>query len=601
MDGWTGRALRVDLTNRTSKVEELDPELLRLFLGGRGLGAYWLYTELPASVDALGPENILAFCAGPLTGVSVPTGGRSSVTTHSPLTNTIFDSNSGTRFGVRLRWAGYDSLIVSGASEQPVWIEISEGGVVLHTAEDLWGLEVGETIRRLESKDSAAVCIGPAGEHLVAFASIMDEDGHAFGRGGVGAVMGSKNLKAIVARGTQRPSIAEKEMFTFFEYEARKLLQASPRTSQALPEFGTAVLVNLMNRYGVLPTRNFQEGEFEHAESISGERLREQFAKGRNACWGCPIGCKRETRTSHESGEGPEYETVYALGSNLGIGDFEAVIEANYQCNRLGMDTISLGGTLACAMEMGERGLLETELRFGRADLLRATIDNIAYRRGFGDALANGSRRLAQKYGAPDVAIQVKGLEFPAYDPRGMQGQGLLYATSNRGACHLRGNMLGPELLGLPKMLDRHEASGKAGLLIVLQHTGAVIDSLGLCKFSNFAIGDEFFARLASTVTGVQVEVQDLQITGERIWNLERLYNLRTGFTHRDDALPSRFVEEPLRRGGSKGHVVELAQMLSEYHRFRGWTQDGVPTPRKLETLGLTKLVERFPLEAAHA
>ncbi len=601
MDGWTGQVLRVDLCSNTSYIEEMDRLVLEQFWGGRGLGAYLLYSQLPAHVDALGPENILAFCAGPLTGVPVPTGGRSSVSTHSPLTNTIFDSNSGSKFGVRLRWAGYDGLVISGVSKKPVWLEISEDGAIIHAADDLWGLEVAETIRHLTDKDSAAVCIGPAGEHLVSFASLMDEEGHAFGRGGVGAVMGSKKLKAIVARGAHRPAIAESQVFKFVEYEARKLLQASPRTSQGLPEFGTAVLVNLMNRYGVLPTRNFREGEFEQAESISGERLREEYTKGRNACWGCPIGCKRETSTADQSGAGPEYETIYALGSNLGIGDLEAVIAANYQCNRLGLDTISLGATLSCAMELGECGLLETNLRFGRADLLRETIDDIAYRRGLGDALAYGSRRLAKRCGAPDLAMQVKGLELPAYDPRGMQGQGLLYATSNRGACHLRGNMLGPELLGLPKMLDRHAASGKAGLLIVLQHTGAAIDSLGMCKFSNFAIGDEFYARMVSTVTGAHFEVQDLQITGERIWNLERLYNLRAGLTHSDDTLPPRFLKEPLGRGGSKGQVVQLERMLEEYNRFRGWTREGVPTQRKIQALGLTELVERFQKQGAYA
>ena len=601
MDGWTGRVLWVDLSDGTSHIEDIEPEILQCFLGGRGLGAYLLYTKGSMALDVLGPENILAFCTGPLTGVQVPTGGRSSVSTHSPLTNTIFDSNSGSKFGVRLKWAGYDALMVVGASEKPVWLDVSEDGAVIHPANEMWGLDVPDTITRLEQKDGTAVCIGPAGEQLVRFASLMDEEGHAFGRGGVGAVLGSKKLKAIRARGTHRPTVAEKETLEFFDYEARKLLQASPRTSQALPEFGTAVLVNLMNWYGVLPTRNFQEGEFEHAESISGERLREEFTKKRNACWGCPIGCKRETSTSHQTGTGPEYETIYALGSNLGIGDFEAVINANYQCNRLGLDTISLGATIACAMELGERGFLHTDLRFGRADLLQGTIDDIAYRRGLGDELADGSRRLAQRYGAPDLAMQVKGLELPAYDPRGMQGQGLLYATSNRGACHLRGNMLGPELLGLPKMLDRFEVSGKAGLLIVLQHTSAVIDSLGMCKFSNFAIGDEFFARMLSAVTGIHYEVQDLQVAGERIWNLERLYNLRTGLTYKDDTLPPRFLTEPLQRGGSKGQVVQLQRMLNEYNRFRSWTTEGVPTKRKLEALGLAELAVRFQEQMRYA
>ncbi|HEC35985.1 MAG TPA: aldehyde ferredoxin oxidoreductase, partial [Anaerolineae bacterium] len=516
MNGWTGRMLRVDLDHGEIRVETNDPDMLQRFLGGRGLGVYVVYTEVPPDVDPFGPENVLAFCNGPLTGVQVPSGGRSSLSTHSPLTGTVLDSNSGSRFGVHLKWAGFDGLIVRGVAERPVWLEVTEDGATIHPADHLWGLDVPETLAHLEMESAAAVCIGPAGENLVRMASIMDGEGCAFGRGGVGAVMGSKNLKAIVARGSHRPSIADREALDFITYEARKWLHASPRTSQGLPEFGTAVLVNLMNWYGVLPTRNFQDGVFEGADAISGERLRKEFLSKRSACWGCPIGCKRKTHTTREEGEGPEYETIFALGSNLGIDDFAAIIEANYRCNRLGLDTISVGGTLACAMELAERGLLDSELRFGRAGLLRKAIEDIAHRRGLGDELAEGSRRLAERYGAPELAMQVKGMEMPGYDPRGMQGQGLLYATSNRGACHLRGNMLGPELLGAPKMLDRFAVRGKAGILIVLQHTNAVIDSIGMCKFANFAIGDEFFARMLSAVTGVHYEVQAMLTAGER-------------------------------------------------------------------------------------
>ncbi len=601
MNGWTGKLLRVRLDTGEINIETVDEDLLKKFLGGRGLGAYLVYQEVSPHSDPLGEQNILAFCTGPLTGTSAPTGGRSSLSLLSPLTNTIFDSNSGSAFGVRLKWAGFDALVVSGVSPSPVWLEVSETGGTLHRAEDLWGMDVPQTLLQLDRKDSSAVCIGPAGENQVLMAAIMDEKGHAYGRGGVGAVMGSKKLKAILARGTHRPGIAEKEVLKFVEYEASKWLKASPRTSQGLPEFGTSVLVNLMNWYGVLPTRNFQESTFASANDISGERLREEFLDKHSACWGCPIGCKRETHTEHEKGEGPEYETIYALGSNLGMSDFEAVIEANYLCNRLGLDTISVGATLSCAMELAQRSLLETELTFGRADLLQPFIEDIAFRRGLGDELALGSRRLAEKYGAPEVAMQVKGLELPGYDPRGMQGQGLLYATSNRGACHLRGNMLGPELLGVPKMLDRHAYKGKAGVEIVLQHSSTVVDSIGMCKFAGFAIGDEFFARMLSAVTGIHYEVQDLLTAGERIWNLERLYNLRVGFTRSDDSLPPRFLDTPLKEGPSQGKVVHLQEMLDEYYRFRSWDVQGIPTPNKLKALGLGELAEQFRSEVFHA
>jgi len=601
MHGWTKKLLRVDLTTGTSSVEEMDEAILHQFLGGRGLGAYLVYTEVPPESDPLGPENILAFCSGSLTGVRVPTGGRSSMSTLSPLTGTVFDANSGSQFGVRLRWAGYDALVITGKASNPVWLEVNPQGAELHPADELWGQEIPEVVDQLKMKGSAVASIGPAGENQVLFAAIADEKGRCFGRGGVGAVMGSKNLKAIVAQGKDKPSIADKEVYDFVNYEASKMVNASPRTSQGLPEFGTSVLVNLMNWYGVLPTNNFQKGEFEAADSISGERLRDEYLTKRGACWSCPIGCKRNTKTSRESGEGPEYETIYALGSSLGIDDFDAVIEANYLCNRLGMDTISCGATIACAMELSQRGLLDTELAFGRADLLLQTVEDIAHRRDLGDELAQGSKRLAEKFKAPETAMQVKGLEFPAYDPRGMQGQGLLYATSNRGACHLRGNMLGPELLGSPKMLDRHAPSGKAGILIVMQHSNAVIDSIGMCKFVNFAIGDDFFARMMTSITGVDYEVQDLQLAGERIWNLERLYNLRAGFSASDDSLPPRFLEQPLEEGGSAGHVVHLDEMLAEYYRFRGWDSAGVPTPRKLSALGLEELGAIYIEEGSHA
>jgi len=605
MNGWTKKLIRVDLTTRKTSVEEIDDQILHQYLGGRGLGTFLVYSEVSPDIDPLGPENLLAFCTGSMTGLRVPTGGRSSMSTLSPLTGTVFDANSGSQFGVRLRWAGYDALVVSGQASEPVWLEIDLEGAKIHSAEDLWGQEIPETVESLKSqaktKGSAVVSIGPAGEYQVLFAAIADEKGRCFGRGGVGAVMGSKNLKAIVARGKDKPGIADTKIFDFVNYEASKMVNASPRTSQGLPEFGTSVLVNLMNWYGVLPTNNFQLGEFAGADKISGERLRDEYLTKRGACWGCPIGCKRNTKTERETGEGPEYETIYALGSSLGIDDFDAVIEANYLCNRLGMDTNSSGATIACAMELAERGLLDTELAFGRADLLLQTVEDIAHRRDLGDELAQGSKRLAEKYNAQETAMQVKGLEFPAYDPRGMQGQGLLYATSNRGACHLRGNMLGPELLGSPKMLDRHASSGKAGILIVMQHSNAVIDSIGMCKFVNFAIGDDFFARMMSSVTGVDYEVQDLQLAGERIWNLERLYNLRAGFSASDDTLPPRFLEQPLKEGGSAGHVVQLEEMLAEYYRFRGWTPEGEPTDKKLSALGLTKLGAKYSEARSHA
>jgi aldehyde:ferredoxin oxidoreductase len=385
MNGWTKKMLRVDLNDGSTSIEEIDEEILQKYLGGRGLGAYLVYTEVPPDTDPLGPDNILAFCNGAMTGVAVPTGGRSSLSTLSPLTGTIFDANTGSQFGVRLKWAGFDALVIKGISPTPVWLEISDSGADIHPADELWGKEIPDTVAALKERGTATVSIGPAGENKVLFASIADEKGRSYGRGGVGAVMGSKNLKAILARGKQKPGIADQDIFKFVNYEAGKMVTASPRTSEGLPEFGTSVLVNLMSWYGVFPSRNFQRGQFENAEKISGERLRDEYLIKRGACWSCPIGCKRVTKTKTGKGEGPEYETIYALGSSLDIDDFDTIIDANYLCNRLGMDTISCGATIACAMELKERGKLDTELAFGRADLLLKTVEDIACRRGLGD------------------------------------------------------------------------------------------------------------------------------------------------------------------------------------------------------------------------
>jgi aldehyde:ferredoxin oxidoreductase len=593
MNGWMGRNLRVDLSTGQTQVEPFDEGLARSYLGGRGLGARMLASEVGPTVQPLSLENRLVFATGPLTGTRVQTSGRFSVTTKSPLTGTILDANSGGTWGVTLKRAGYDALIVQGESERPVFLSIDEGGATLTDASTLWGLSVSETTRRLGGRGRNVACIGPAGENQVLLSAVMNDGNRALGRGGVGAVMGAKRLKAVVVSGAQKTSVADDEALKFVVYEAGKALKANPMTSQALPQFGTAVLVNLMNEAGVLPTRNFSESRFEQAAGISGEALADSLLVRKTGCWGCPIACTRVTRTAQASGEGPEFETLWAFGAACGIGDLEAIAEANYLCNDLGLDTISAGATIACAMEMTERGILPGELSFGRADLLAPTLRSIAYREGLGNELAEGSRRFARRHGVDEYAMQVKGMEMPAYDPRGMQGQGLQLATSNRGACHLRGNMLGPEILGIPKMVDRFAVHGKAGLVIVHQNLSAAIDSLVVCKFSSMALGDEHYARMLTAVTGIRFEPQDLMTIGERIWNLERCYNLREGFTSADDTLPARLLAEPLDQEPSvirkmdEGQTVQLAPMLKEYYRFRGWDANGVPTARKLGDLGL--------------
>ncbi len=592
MEGWTGKILEIDLTSGAIRTLPLDMEIARLFLGGRGLGARLLWDTVGPGVDPLSPENVLIFTAGPLTATGYQTSNRFSVSTKSPQTGTILDANSGGYWGMQFKKAGYDALIVHGRAEKPVYIEIKSDSVALHDAGHLWGMRVSQVTKTLGQNDNRrnVLCIGPGGENLVLFAAIMNDGQRSLARGGPGAVMGSKNLKAIVVEGKYRPEIVDQDRFKFMLYESRKLLRASPLTSQALPEFGTAVVMNIVNTVGALPTRNFQESQFEGAENISGEALADNYLVKNAACWACPIGCTRISKTDKVEGEGPEYETTWAFGASCGIDDLAAIIEANAICNDLGIDTISAGATIACAMELAERGLIDSELRFGRADLLAPTLEAIGARRELGDQLAEGSLRLATRYGHPELSMSVKGLEMPAYDPRGMQGQGLLYATSNRGACHMRGNMLGLEVLGLPKLIDRFQVQGKSSFVILHQNSSAAIDSLVICKFTNMGVSEEYFARTLTAVTGVPYATGDLIRVGERVWNLERLYNLREGFSKTDDTLPPRLLNEPVASGPSKGWVNKLEPMLKEYYRGRGWDENGIPKPKKLAELGLSQL-----------
>ena len=349
--------------------------------------------------------------------------------------------------------------------------------------------------------------------------------------------------------------------------------------------------MNVVNEIGALPTRNFQQSQFEHADLISGEAITDNILVKNQACWACPITCTRISKTaSGEEGEGPEFESAWAFGAQCGIDDLDIITEANYLANDMGLDTISMGNIVGCAMELAERGKIDADLRFGQAEKLLDLIRDTAYRRGLGDDMAEGSYRMAQKYGAPELSMSVKKLELPAYDPRGMQGQGLVYATSNRGACHETGNMLGPEVLALPRLIDRFATQGKAGIVSVHQNSAAVIDSLVVCKFVNLAVAEEFFARTLTAVTGIHFTADDLMKVGERIWNLERLYNLREGFSSADDSLPERLLNEPVAEGPSKGFTANLAPMLEEYYQFRSWTPDGVPRPEKLKALELDQL-----------
>jgi aldehyde:ferredoxin oxidoreductase len=588
--------LRVDLSSGDAKKETLDESTLRKFLGGRGLGAKVLYEELEPHVDALSPGNKLIFAVGPLTGTISPTSGRMSVSTKSPLTSTVLDANAGGNWGPALKRAGYDALIIEGAAEDPSILIIGDDQVRIIGGKDYWGMKVHATTESLTSLDGGkfnVACIGPAGEKLALISSIMfDKTGNG-GRGGVaarggpGAVMGSKKLKAVLVRGSNKIQVADRDSLKFFVAETRKKLSESPITSRALPRFGTDVLMNVINAHGLLPVNNFQKGYSDRADEVSGESLTEKILKKRSACFGCPIGCGRKTATNGMSGDGPEYETVFALGPECGVFDLSAVTEANYLCNDYGLDTISTGVTIGCAMELRQRGVIKDDIEFGDGERVKSLIPEIAERKGIGDAMAVGSRKFAEGLGAPQYSMSVKGMELPAYDPRGAQGMALAYATSNRGGCHLRGYMIGWEILGVPKLIDRFNWSGKADLLVRGQDLYAAMDSLIVCKFIGYNVNQEYLGRLLTATTGVEYSQEDIMEVGERTYTLERAFNVREGFERSDDQLPERFTKEPLDQGGSQGTTVSLQEMLDEYYGIRGWDSNGAPTRETLDKLGL--------------
>lgn len=590
MFGWHGRLAVVDLTAGTVTYEDLAPDLLRTYIGGRGLGVKLLSDRLDPQVEPLSPDNLLVFAVGPLTGTNAPTAGRFSVVTKSPLTGTIFDANSGGFWGPDFKACGLDALILQGAADRPVYLDLKPDGIEICDAADLWGLDVPKAtdiLKERHGKTAKVATIGPAGENLVRLAAIMNDYHRAAARGGVGAVLGSKRVKALVANSRRKVELANREGYIMVVKEAQRLIAQSPITSKALPEYGTASLMGVINQFGLLGTKNFQQGTFAGADAISGEAVTDNILVRKKPCFACPIACGRETHVGDRTGEGPEFETIYAFGPMCLVSDLDQVTLAGYLCNELGLDTISVGVTISCAIELSERGLLDTDLTWGDGARYLELITEIAHRQGLGDQLAEGSRRLARAAGAPDVAMQVKGLEMPAYDPRGSKGMGLAYATSNRGACHLRAYFIGLEILGLPKRIDRLSPDNKAGLCILMQNLNAAMDSLIECRFVESANNEAHYARQLTMATGEHYEPEDLMVIGERIWTLERLFNNAAGHTRADDTLPPRLLQEPLTAGMSRGQVVELEPMLNEYYRARGWDAEGRPTKAKLAELGL--------------
>lgn len=622
MYGWMGKVLRVNLTNGKISKEDLSPEVAKNFIGGRGMGIKYLYDEIDPKVDALSPENKLLMVTGPLTGTAAPSGSRYMVVTKAPLTGAIANSNSGGFFPAELKFAGYDLIILEGKAEKPVYLWIENDKVELRDAEAIWGKDTYTTqdmIRSETDEDAKIACIGPAGENLVRFACIINDAGRAAGRSGVGAVMGSKNLKAVAVRGTKGVAIADKEGFTkatkdFIEnFKKHKADWQDPFTY--VGTIGMALVA--MNVMGILPTRNCQTGIFEGIDKISGDLFNTTFSKRKNrpgvACFGCPLGCGRVGKFPDPEfaceGDGPEYESTGAFGSACGIDNLAAVAKAAYMCNELGMDTITMGMTIACAMELFEKGYLPEKdvgmkLNFGNAKAMVELVQKTACKEGFGKILAEGSYRLAEKYKHPELSMSVKKQEFAMYDPRGLKGLGLSYATVSRGACHIRAEVHDLSVWGLywykmlkdkgiTKPLDPLNWKDKPWAAKEIQDWFCIIDSCGMCNFNIISSDypEENVRAMIEVATGVSCfgSYEEMMKTGERIFNLERLFNLKAGLTAKDDTLPPRMLKEPMPEGPAKGHVVELDKMLPEYYRLREWDKSGIPTPEKLKALGLVQ------------
>ena len=567
MKGWTGRILRVDLTTGTSRYAEIPRPWLEEYLGGRGLGVRLMRDHF--RLDPFDPAMPLIFAVGPLCGTTAPTAARLAVVSRSPLTGTIYDCSAGGRFAWRLKAAGIDALFITGRSATPVSLAISNDCVEFLPADGLWGCDIPTTVAALKERGSVAA-IGPAGENGVLFANIMMGEGNSVGRGGLGAVMGSKRLKAVTVNGERTTDIADPALFDKARQDVMRLFKASPVIFGPLgiAEFGTPVLVDLMAQRRMAPTANFRETFFANSGNYSGPAIKAACGAKKDGCYGCPIQCKK----SDGSGEHlPEYETVSHFGALNNVDSLAAIVRSNQICNNLGLDTITAAATLSAWGEI--RG------RFPSADEIPGLLEDMALRRGDGHLLALGSRRLAGQLGRPELSMSVKSLELPAYDPRGAYGMALAYCTSPRGGCHLRAYPISHEILRKPVPTDRFSFSGKARIISIAEDSNAAVDSLVACKFSFFGASLEEYAELLSAVSGIDYTPQRLKEIGRRIVLTERFYNCSNGFSRKDDLLPERFFSE----AGSSGDGIEIRPIdrprfdeeLDKYYRIRGLNSDG--------------------------
>ncbi|MFC7096870.1 aldehyde ferredoxin oxidoreductase family protein [Halobaculum marinum] len=619
LGGFQDHVAHVDLSAGDVSYAGIDDEDAKKYIGARGLGVKYVFDAGP-DVDPMSPENRLCFMNGPLTGTQTVMSGRIAVVTKSPLTGTVTDSHHGGWSGARLKWSGFDGLVFDGASDEPVYAYVEDGEVELRDASHLAGKGVHDTIDTLGEevdgsvgKNVSVMAIGPGGENGVKYACIVNEDDRASGRGGTGAVMGSKNLKAVVVKsGTRMPKPAKPDVFKEGYQQAMQVIQESDVTAPnegGLSLYGTNVLMNATEEMDGLPVKNGKytstsayrdtEGVDIDAERVSGENVRENILVDEPTCHSCPVACKKEVEVSvmHKGEEmnvrteSYEYESAYALGPNSGHTDRDEVAVMIERCNDMGVDTIEVGNMMAMAMEMSEEGKLDDvdeQLDWGDSERMIDLIDEIAQRDGeLADALAEGSNGLVERFDAEGNSLAVKGQTIPAYDPRCMKGMGIAYATSNRGACHLRAYTPSAEILGLPQKVDPYAWEGKGELTATFQDMHAISDSFDICKFNAFAEGIEEYVMQYNGMTGLDVTEEELLEAGERVYTLERYYNNLVGFDGSDDSLPARFLEDGIRgQGASEGEYCELPEMKEEYYEVRGWV-DGVVPDERLDELGI--------------
>jgi aldehyde:ferredoxin oxidoreductase len=620
-NAYMGKILDIDLSTGRLQEESLNMDWARQFLGGAGLATRYLYDLIPAGIDPLGSDNILIMMSGPLTGTASASASRYSVVAKSPQTGIWGHANSGGDFGPMLKRAGYDGIIFRGVSPSPVYLKINDGQAELCQASELWGKEVPQTESLIKDIVGPAVTIasiGPAGENLVRYAAIMNNTHRAAGRCGMGAVMGSKKLKAVVCGGKQRIHLSDRDSFN--EAAKRQIaLMDESLMKIGFDTFGTNMLADMVNVRGGYPTHNWKQSMFEDIEEVNAQAMTDKILVEGVNCFACPVTCGRgtEIRTGKwkgHSGEGPEYETTNTLGAMCGISDLNAIAMANYRCNELGLDTISTGATIAFAMECFEKGILTEEqsggisLEFGDADVVVQLIDHIAHREGLGDLLAEGTLRMSRQLGggSEHFAMQVKGLELPAYDPRAAKITGLGYVTANRGGDHITGYIQGPTFIDIPFLVveesnirDPFQANPEeVKVLVDMENALTVFDALGGCKFMGVLLDAQEMVDLISSATGWDFSVEEFRQVGERTYNLMRMFCAREGLDRNSDVLPGRLTDEPLPSGPAEGMVIDndtLETLKNAYYVLRGWDAErAIPTAETMDHLGLGAFTTDF-------